>query len=141
ASFIGIYDKDVSEMYFPYVRPQENGTRTDIRWMTLTNPSGDGIMIAGMPLVSVSALPFTTSQLDYTDNMFRHTTDLIPNYFIDINVDYMQTGVGGNDSWGARPLSKYTLFPSDYRFSFRIRPINNKIDPAKAGKVVFSPLK
>ncbi|MBP6870734.1 MAG: DUF4981 domain-containing protein [Bacteroidales bacterium] len=141
ASFTGIYEKDVSEMYFPYVRPQENGTRTDIRWMTLTNPSGDGIMIAGMPLVSVSALPFTTSQLDYTDNMFRHTTDLIPNYFIDINVDYRQTGVGGNDSWGARPLSKYTLFPSDYRFSFRIRPINNKIDPAKAGKVVFSPLK
>jgi beta-galactosidase len=138
AAFVGVYEITVNELYFPYVRPQENGTRTDIRWMALTDESGDGLMIAGVPLVSASALPFTTSQLDYTDNEFRHTVDLIPNDFIDINVDYRQTGVGGNDSWGARPLLKYTLPAGKYSYSYRIRPIHKNMDPMKVSKVVFS---
>ncbi len=139
AAFVGIYESDVKDLYFPYVRPQENGTRTDIRWMALTDESGDGILIAGMPLISASALPFTISQLDYTDNEFRHTVDLVPNDFIDLNIDYRQTGVGGNDSWGARPLPEYTLKSGKYSYSYRIRPINKNIDPMKISKVVFSP--
>jgi beta-galactosidase len=140
ASFVGLYESTVSDLFFPYVRPQETGTRTDIRWMTLTNEDGDGIMIAGVPLVSVSALPYTTSQLDYTDHEFRHTADLKPNDFVDIHVDYRQTGVGGNDSWGARPLAKYTLQAGKYSYTWRIRPVHKNIDPMKASKVVFSQL-
>jgi len=128
----------VKELFFPYLRPQENGTRTDIRWMALTDANGDGLLISGMPLISASALPFTTNQLDYTENEFRHTVDLIPNDFIDLNIDYRQAGVGGNDSWGARPLSAYTLNSATYSYSFRIRPINKNIDPMKISKVVFS---
>ena len=138
ASFVGVYEKTVNEMYFPYVRPQENGYRTDIRWMTLTDESGDGLMISGMPLFSASALPFTIQQLDYTESEFRHPTQLVPNDFIDVNVDYGQTGVGGNDSWGARPLQKYTLKAGKYSYSYRIRPVHKNIDPMKASKVVFS---
>jgi beta-galactosidase len=140
AAFVGIYESEVKDLYFPYVRPQENGTRTDIRWMVLADATGDGLLIAGMPLISVSALPYTTSQLDYTDSQFRHTADLIPNDFTDINIDYRQTGVGGNDSWGARPLPEYTLLPGKYSFSYRIRPIDKNIDLMKISKVVFSPL-
>lgn len=139
AAFVGVYESKVNDLGFPYLRPQENGTRTDIRWMSLTNEDGIGLMIAGLPLISASALPFTTSQLDYTENGFRHTIDLVPNDFIDLNIDYRQTGVGGNDSWGARPLPVYTLFSGKYTYSFRIRPINQNNDPMKISKVVFSP--
>jgi beta-galactosidase len=140
AAFVGVYESDVKDLFFPYLRPQETGTRTDIRWMALTDEGGDGLLITGMPLISASALPFTTNQLDYTENQFRHTVDLIPNDFIDLNVDYRQTGVGGNDSWGARPLPEYTLNAGKYSFSYRIRPINKNIDPMKMSKVVISPL-
>jgi len=139
AAFVGVYESKVNDLGFPYLRPQENGTRTDIRWMSLTNEDGIGLLISGLPLISASALPFTISQLDYTENEFRHTVDLVPNDFIDLNIDYRQTGVGGNDSWGARPLPAYTLFSGKYTYSFRIRPINQNNDPMKISKVVFSP--
>jgi beta-galactosidase len=138
ASFVGVYESEVKDLFFPYLRPQENGTRTDIRWMTLTDNEGDGLLIAGMPLLSISALPYSTKQLDYTESMNRHTVDLIPDEFIDIHADYRQTGVGGNDSWGARPLPAYTLMAGKYSFSFRIRPVNKNIDPMKISKIVFS---
>jgi beta-galactosidase len=141
ASFVGVYESEVKDLFFPYVRPQENGTRTDVRWMALVNDDGNGLLVAGKPLISISALPFTTSQLDYTDNQFRHTDDLIPNDFIDVHVDLRQTGVGGNDSWGARPLPSYTLTAGKYSYSFRIRPLNKNIDPMKISKVVFSQVK
>jgi len=141
AAFVGVYESKVDDLGFPYIRPQENGTRTDIRWMSLTNEDGTGLLITGLPLISASALPFTTSQLDYTDNKFRHTVDLVPNDFIDLNIDYRQTGVGGNDSWGARPLPEYTLSSGKYSYSFRIRPINQNNDPMKISKIVISPLK
>jgi beta-galactosidase len=140
AALVGIYEKKVDEMGFPYLRPQETGTRTDIRWISVTNEDGTGLLISGLPLISVSALPYTTSQLDYTDNKFRHTVDLVPNDFIDLNIDYRQTGVGGNDSWGARPLLKYTLSSQKYQYSFRIRPISQNNDPMKISKVVNSPV-
>jgi beta-galactosidase len=124
-------------MFFPYVRPQENGARTDIRWMLLANDNQEGLLIDGLPLFSASALPYTTEQLDYTVSMHRHIVDLRPNDFIDLNVDYRQTGVGGNDSWGARPLPAYTLHSGKYDFRFRIRPVNRNMDPMKLSKVVF----
>jgi beta-galactosidase len=139
AAFVGVYESKVADLSFPYLRPQETGTRTDIRWMSLTNEDGTGLIIVGLPLISASALLFTTSQLDYTDNMFRHTVDLTPNDFIDVNIDYRQTGVGGNDSWGARPLAVYTISSGKYSYNFRIRPINQNNDPMKISKVVFSP--
>ncbi len=137
AAFVGIYESNAEGLYFPYVRPQENGARTDIRWMLLSDGNGEGLLIDGLPLFSASALRFTISQLDYTESRHRHTADLVPNDFIDVNVDYRQTGVGGNDSWGARPLPAYTLPAGMYEFRFRIRPVNRNMDPMKLSKAVF----
>jgi beta-galactosidase len=64
----------------------------------------------------------------------------VANDFIDLNIDNRQMGVGGNDSWGARPLSKYTLSSGKYNYSFRIRPVNQNNDPMKISKVVLSPV-
>jgi beta-galactosidase len=64
-------------------------------------------------------------------------TDLEPNDFIDLHVDYRQSGVGGNDSWGARPLQEYTLFAGKYEFRFRIRPVSSDSDPMALSKKVF----
>jgi beta-galactosidase len=138
AAFVGYYENHVEDMYFPYVRPQENGTRTDVRWFSLTDGAGKGLLIVGDPLLSFSALPFTTKQLDYTESGFRHSIDLKPNDFIDLNIDLRQTGLGGNDSWGARPLPEYTLEPDRYKFRFRIRPVDGNIDPVSNSKIVFS---
>ncbi|MBW6459310.1 MAG: DUF4981 domain-containing protein [Bacteroidales bacterium] len=140
AAFVGLYESTVEHLYFPYVRPQENGTRTDVRWMALTDEDGKGLLITGIPLISISALPFTTDQLDYTESRHKHTIDLTANDFIDINIDYRQSGVGGNNSWGARPLQPYTLYSGKYSFSYRIRPIDKNIDPMKNSKIVFSPI-
>jgi beta-galactosidase len=137
SAFVGVYENSVEGMFFPYVRPQENGTRTDIRWMQLTDDTGHGLLIDGLDLFSGSALPFTTDQLDYTVSEFRHVTDLEPNDFIDLHIDYRQMGVGGNDSWGARPLQQYTLFSGKYEFRFRIRPVNSASDPMALSKKVF----
>ena len=87
-----------------------------------------------MPLFSASALPYTVEQLDYAESEFRHPTDLEPNDFIDVNIDLRQMGVGGNDSWGARPLPKYMLPAGKYSFSFGIRVISRSDDPASLSK-------
>ncbi len=137
SAFVGVYESTVDGMFFPYVRPQENGTRTDIRWMLLSDETGKGLLIDGLDLFSGSALPFSTDQLDYTVSEFRHVTDLETNDFIDLHVDYRQSGVGGNDSWGARPLQEYTLFAGKYEFRFRIRPVSSDSDPMALSKKVF----
>lgn len=139
SAFVGVYEATVDQLYFPYVRPQENGTRTDIRWMALTDDRGEGLLLVGSPLFSASALPYTTGQLDYTESRHRHTVDLVANDFIDLNIDFRQSGVGGDDSWGARPLPQYTLPSGKYSFSFRLRPLHKNIDPMKNSKIVFSP--
>lgn len=134
SAFVALYESEVQDMFFPYVRPQESGTRTDIRWMTLSDDDGNGLMITGMPLFSASALPYTIDQLDYAESRLRHPADLKANDFIDVNVDLKQMGVGGNDSWGARPLRQYILPSRPYSFTFGIRVINEKDDPMILGK-------
>jgi len=137
AAYVGVYESTVADMFFPYVRPQESGTRTDVRWMSLTNDEGDGILICGLPLVSLSALPYSIEELDYTLSKHRHPVDLEKKNYIDINIDLHQMGVGGNDSWGAKPLGKYRLFTGPYSYSYRIRPINSSMDPMKLSKEKF----
>lgn len=135
SAYVGLYESTVDQLYFPYVRPQENGTRTDIRWMALTDGDGNGLMFAGMPLLSVSALPFTVNQLDYTESAHKHTADLRENDFIEVNVDLKQSGVGGNDSWGAKPLPQYRLPAGRFEFVFRMVPVGPRDNPSEiAGK-------
>ena len=96
------YTAPVSELAHPYVRPQETGTRSDTRWVAVTDGSGTGLLVRGLPTVSFSALPYTLEDLDAGEQKAgRHWADLVPRDDVTLTVDYLQQGVGGDDSWGA----------------------------------------
>jgi beta-galactosidase len=127
-AFIGLYQSTVDEQYVPYISPQENGNKTDVRWFALQNDNGTGLMFTADSLISFSALHYTIENLTQKKRGTRHTTDLKKNDFVSLNIDYGQTGVGGDNSWGARPLDKYTLWPKKYKYSFRLIPISKNVD-------------
>jgi beta-galactosidase len=138
AAFVGVYKSTVKEQYFPYIRPQENGYKTDTRWMTLQDSTGKGVMFIGETLISFSALNYTTEDLDQeTKQNYRHTNDLVPRDFVALHVDFKQTGVGGDDSWGARPHPNYTLDYGYYEYSYIIRPLRRSADLMELSKFRF----
>jgi beta-galactosidase len=121
AAFVGLYESTVSEQFVPYSRPQENGNKTDVRWMTLTNHAGYGLRFTGSPLLSLSALHFSIDDLDPGETKKNiHPPDMDPRPEIYVNIDYKQMGVGGDNSWGAMPHDEYRLFPKEYSYTFKI---------------------
>ncbi|MEQ8241350.1 MAG: glycoside hydrolase family 2 TIM barrel-domain containing protein [Cyclobacteriaceae bacterium] len=125
SAFVNQYSASVDELYFPYIRPQENGYRTDTRWMTLKNDKNQGIRITAMDqLFGFSALKYSIDDFDEGEaKINRHTTDLEEKDFINLNIDLMQMGVGGDTSWGAQALPKYQIKPGQYKFSYVIAPM------------------
>ncbi len=121
SAFVGHYESTVDEQFTPYVRPQENGYKTDVRWITLDNGK-TGIRFTGDPLICFSALPYTYDDMKGFKQCCKHLNDLPKNNFIDLNIDYKQMGVGGDDSWGARTHKEYTLPAMEYTYSFTMRP-------------------
>ena len=117
-SAVGLYSGPVEDNFHPYVRPQETGNKTDVRWLALTNKQGAGLLAVGMPLLSVSAWPFTMEDLEKA----THINELPRRKTITVNLDYKQMGVGGDDSWGARTHPEYTLPAKAYSYQFRLRP-------------------
>ncbi len=115
---LGLYSGNVNELIHRYVRPQENGNRSDVRWMALTDPNSVGIVAVGMPTIDVSAWPFTMQALEEAKHI--HEPNLGDT--ITVNLDYRQMGVGGDDSWGARTHPEYTLPAKPYRYRFRLMP-------------------
>jgi len=137
-AFIGLYANTVQDQYVTYASPQENGYKTDVRWMALTGKNGIGLLAVGSPTICFSALPYSTEDLTQESRGTKHPTDLIERDFIQVNIDYGQTGVGGDNSWGARPLDHYTLFPKEYSYTFRLRPFTDKKgSPARSSKQAF----
>lgn len=117
---IGLYSGPVKEQIHNYVRPQENGNKTDVRWLTLTDKNGLGLFVAGMDVINFSVWPYTMKDLEKaTHDYLLPTRDNIT-----VNLDYRQRGVGGNNSWGYTPLDKYRLFDKSYSYKFLIRPID-----------------
>jgi beta-galactosidase len=138
---IGLYDGTVAEQFHPYVRPQETGNKTDVRWMALSNDRGTGLLIVGMPLLSVSALHFTTEDLDPgLRKAQRHDGDLVERDLVNLNIDYKQMGVGGINSWGPTALPRYSLYYREYGYSFTLRPFS-ALDgpPASLARQRFAP--
>jgi beta-galactosidase len=107
------------------VRPQENGNKTEVRWVSFTNKSGVGILVVGMPLLYVSAWPYTMEDLEKA----KHIHELIQRDMITVNLDYKQMGVGGDDGWTekARPHPEYRLPFKNYKYSFRLQPYSPKM--------------
>lgn len=123
ASEVGIYQQSVKSQFYPYVRPQETGNHTDIRWFRIYNAKGYGIKIESKSLLSVSALHFLDSDLDDGDEKEqRHSGELKPRQQTQLHIDLMQMGVGGINSWGTWPLEQYRLDYKNYKFSFSIKP-------------------
>jgi beta-galactosidase len=114
----GLYSGNVNNLIHLYVRPQENGNRSDVRWMALTAPEGVGLVAVGMPTIDVSAWPFTMQELEKA----KHIHELPHRDTITVNLDYKQMGVGGDDSWGARTHPEYTLPAKSYHYRLRLMP-------------------
>jgi len=136
SAYVDLYQGQVENQYFPYIRPQENGYKTDTRWLMLTDEEGVGVMITTDSLFSFSALNFSMDDLDQGDKKnYKHTNDLKPRDKVFLNIDYMQTGVGGDNSWGARPHPQYTLKYGEYRYSYIIRPLRRPIQKDEAANL------
>jgi beta-galactosidase len=125
SAFVGIYESTVNDLEEHYETPQENGNRTDNRWLIIENKSAAGIAFIGYPTIDFSASYFTPWDLTLNKRGEKHTYQLTKNNYISVNIDYKQTGVGGDDSWGARTHSKYTLLPKEYSYKFKIVPFKN----------------
>jgi len=126
SAHVGLFTSTVKDLYVPYVRPQENGYRTDVRQVAFYNEDKKGLVFQGAPLIGFGAQfyaaeDYDRSKQDVVDrNMHPH--NLTEKDRIFINIDLKQRGVGGTDSWGAPPLYKYTLPWLDYHYSYKILP-------------------
>jgi len=138
AAFVGRYAGSVASQYVPYVRPQENGNKTDVRWVALTSGSA-GLLAVGAPLLEVQAHhnapeDFETPAAGFVERdqtINRHTSDVTPRPFTWLALDLHQIGVGGDNSWGAQTHDEYRLTAPSYRYSFRLRPFDPRTeDPA-----------
>jgi beta-galactosidase len=139
---VGVYEGKVIDQYHPYIRPQENGNKTDVRWVALTNSGGVGFLAVGEPFLSVSAHHFLNDDFDEgPEKAQRHTYHIKRRDLVTLNLDYKQMGVGGDTSWGerARPHPDYTLFPNQtYSYSLRLRPfLSKETTPMELSKIKF----
>ncbi len=125
ASFVGLYQQTTQEQFvYNYIRPQENGYRTDVRWVTFTNEAHQGIRIIGAQPLCFSALPYTAEDLDPgVTKKQQHPVDLTERKFTSLHIDLNQRGVGGDNSWGAYPHAKYLLTQPNYTYTYIIEPI------------------
>ena len=133
----GVYKLPISQFMENYVVPQENGNRTDVRWMFLGDNQKDGLLIVADSLLSMSAWPYTEENIQDA----KHTNMLKDAGFITLNIDLIQMGVGGNDSWSdvAAPLEQYQIKAKDYHYAFYLMPYNAKEKTAseKAKEIKF----
>ncbi|MBU2949304.1 DUF4981 domain-containing protein [Tamlana agarivorans] len=150
AAFMDLYTSKVADQYVPYIRPQENGYKTDVRWVALTNQENNGLLVVTTDTkkgLGISALHMpnedfdTSSSLDYGGgnvekayqidgipevNSSKHTTDIKEQNLVQLNIDLEQRGVGGDDSWYAKPQEKYMLNGAKkHHYGFYLIPFEN----------------
>ena len=136
SAFVDLFRSKVSEQYVPYIRPQDNGYKTDTRWIALSDENKDGLLFVADSLnhLSFSALHMenedfdTTSGLDYKNsNKRKHTIDIKEKDLIQLNIDLGQRGVAGDDSWYSKPMKKYQFNGNKtHTYSFYMIPFENK---------------
>lgn len=145
SAFIDLYSGAVADQYWPYIRPQENGNKEDVRWMAITNSEGQGLLFTGQPLIAVAAhhnIMEDFESRERTDGRHmegvhpanRHTTDVRERDLTSINIDYRQMGVGGDDSWGAWTHPEYRLTETAYSYSFGICSVDSEDDLSQMAK-------
>lgn len=155
-TLVGLYSAKAWDMYYPYVRPQENGHHTDVRWIAATTGNGNGLLIVAEDKIEFNALrnsiedfdaqesdaPYqwenksareiTDKNYDAAKNVLRkqtHAADIVPRNFVEICIDWRQQGVGGYDSWGSRPVPEATIYSDEtYEWAFTLAPVKNRKD-------------
>ncbi len=165
-SFVGLYHSTAEDLYFNYVRPQENGHHTDTRWLALTNDKGAGLAVVADTLVGFNALRNAVEDFDseealphpYQWNNFtpemvaghdenaarnvlrrqHHVNDIVPRDFVEVCVDLKQQGVAGYDSWGDRPEPEYQIPPTEaYSWGFTLVPVHSAAQAGNAAKYSY----
>ena len=130
SEFLGVYSNKVADEYFPYVRPQESGNHTDVRWFRVINEQGKGLEFYSGAPIEVSALNYLVEDLDDGPDKDKvwghHSGDLIERPLTQVHIQQRQMGLGCVNSWGAIPLEQYMLPYKDYDFTFVIKPIKSE---------------
>ena len=134
---MGLYHSTVDEQYVPHILPQENGNKTEVRWLTVTNHNGIGLLATGVPLMEASVSHYSAQDLYQAS----HTCELVHREETILNLDHKQCGLGGA-SCGPGTLPQYLIQSGLFQFSFRLRPYNAISDsPAKLARSVPVPPK
>ena len=132
SQFLGVYHRSVADEYYPYVRPQESGNHTDVRWFAVHDATGRGLEFYSNAPMEASALHFLTDDLDdgavKEKPWGRHSGDLVERPLTQVHIQQRQYGLGCVNSWGAKPLEAYRLPCRDYDFTFVIRPVRKLSD-------------
>lgn len=122
---IGIYKQKVEDQYYPYIRPQESGNKSDLRWWEVKSLAGNGLYFSSDMPFQASALNYLTEDLDsgVDKSGHKHSGELTPRDFVNVHIDGFQSGLACEDSWGAVPRAEYRLPYADYTFNFVIKPL------------------
>lgn len=128
---LGVYSGTVEEQFVPYIKPQENGNKADVRWAAVTNALGTGLFIGGLPKLDVSVSHYSTDNLSKA----KHTFDLVRLNETIVNLDYRQAPLGNHSCGEAPPLDTYLLHPTETEFSLRLKPFSTRDrSPMKVSK-------
>lgn len=125
SQFIGLYTQKVSDMFWGYVRPQETGNHTDVRWWNVHNAKRDGMTFTGLEPLEMTSINYETEDLDggpHKEDHQMHAGDLTPRRHTVVHIAQHQMGLGCVDSWGAWPMPKYRIPYADHEFTFIITP-------------------
>ena len=127
-ALVGLYNATVWNQYHPYVRAQETANHCDVRWVALRNAAGEGLLVTGEEPLSVSAWNFPMEDIEYRPSQVerRHGGSIVKKDMVWLNIDHMQMGVGGDNTWGAQVHPEYTITPKEWKYSFTLQPINSK---------------
>ena len=124
-ALVGLYNATVWEQYHPYVRAQETANHCDVRWVALRNAAGEGLLVTGEEPLSVSAWNFPMEDIEYRPSQVerRHGGSIVKKDMVWLNIDHMQMGVGGDNTWGAQIHPEYTITPKEWKYSFTLSPL------------------
>ena len=128
---VGLYAGPVADQFVPYARAQESGNKSDVRFAAITDGSGNGVLIVGAPVVSLSVLPYSTEAIETAE----HSHEIVGDGNTHVHIDLAQRGVGGDNSWGRLPLDEFRLQEANYAFEFWMQPLRVGDDPVSQKRV------
>lgn len=120
AAFVDLYKGKVLDQYTPYISPQENGNKTDVRWASWVNNTNEGLLVKADSVINVAAHNYTQPDLEKA----MHTNEVPVKDIVEIHIDLQQMGVGGDNSWGAFTHDQYRLLNDKYRYGFTLQPLH-----------------